>query len=142
MSALTRGTAARAAGAGAAVRAGRARQQPLDGQCDLAIRCHLNDLHLHSIAVVQDGVDVLHIFIGHFGNVDHAYPALRQRNKCAERLHAGHTAFKYVPYLNRQNSILLALFLGGCSGAGRRPSRRTRPQLPVTSTKMRSLGAA
>ena len=116
MAALAGAVLARAAGPGPTVTArltGCRRQQPLDGQRDLAVRCNVDDLHLHSITVVQHRVDILHIFIGHLGNVDHARFALRQRNKCAKGLYAGHTAFQYVPYLNCQNSILLALFLWG-----------------------------
>ena len=82
-------------------------QQPLDGKRDLAVRCHIDDLHLHGVAVMQHGCNVLHILVGHLRNVDHAHAALRQRNKCAKRFYAGDTAFKNIPYLNRQNSILL-----------------------------------
>ncbi len=96
------------AGASALPRgAGCRRQQSLDGQCDLAIRCHIDDLHLHGVAVVQHRCNVLDILVGHLRNVDHAHAALRQRNECAKRLYAGDTAFKNIPYLNRQNSILL-----------------------------------
>ena len=41
------------------------------------------------------------------GWLDHAHAALLQRNECAKRFYAGDTAFKNIPYLNRQNSILL-----------------------------------
>ena len=62
-------------------------QQPLDGQCDLAVRCNVDDLHLYCIAIVQHRVDILHKFVGHLGNVDHADTPLRQRNKCAKGLY-------------------------------------------------------
>ena len=83
------------------------RQQPLDGQRNLAVRCNVDDLHLYCIAIVQHGVDILHELVGYLGNVDHADTSLRQRNKCAKGLYTGHAAFEYVPYLNCQNSILL-----------------------------------
>ena len=98
------------AGAGAAALTGLTRgrrQQPLDGQRDLAVRCHIDDLHLHGVAVMQHSCNVLHILVGHLRNVDHAHAALWQRNECAKRFYAGDTAFKNIPYLNRQNSILL-----------------------------------
>ena len=56
---------------------------------------------------MQHGCNVLHILVGHLRNVDHAHAALRQRNERAKRFYAGDTAFKNIPYLNRQNSILL-----------------------------------
>ena len=87
---------------------------------------------------MQHGCNVLHILVGHLRNVDHAHAALRQRNKCAKRFYAGDTAFKNIPYLNRQNSIPL---LTNVFPAGRKPLG-ARHQLPVTSTKMRSLAAA
>ena len=79
---------------------------------------------------MQNRCNVLHELVGYFGNMDHAHAALRQRHKCAERFHTGNAAFKYVPYLNCQNSILLVFEI------------MLAAQLPVTSTKMRSLGAA
>ena len=56
---------------------------------------------------MQNRCNVLHELVGYFGNMDHAHAALRQRNECAKRFYAGDTAFKNIPYLNRQNSILL-----------------------------------
>ena len=77
------------------------------------------------IAIVQHSVDILHKFVGHLGNVDHADTPLRQRNKCAKGLYTGHAAFEYVPYLNCQNSILLAFqILSTC----RAVSYRSHPQ--------------
>ena len=110
MAALAGAVLARAAGPGPTVTArltGCRRQQPLDGQRDLAVRCHVDDLHLHGVAVMQHSCNVLHILVGHLRNVDHAHAALRQRNERAKRFYAGDTAFKNIPYLNRQNSILL-----------------------------------
>ena len=113
-------------------RARRRRQQALDGQRDLAIRCNVDHLHLDDITIVQNSCNVLHELVGHLGNMDHAYTALRQCDKSAKRLYTGDAALEYVPYLNCQNSILLVFLECAC-----RPAH-----LPVTSTKMRSLGAA
>ena len=82
-------------------------QQPLDGKRDLSVRGHVDDLDFDRIAIVQDGCNVLHKLIGHLGNMDHAHAALRQRNKCAKRLHACDTTLENVSYLNCQSSILL-----------------------------------
>ena len=82
-------------------------QQPLDGKRDLSVRGHVDDLDFDRIAIVQDGCNVLHEFIGHLGNMDHAHAALRQRDKRAKRLHACDTTLENVSYLNCQSSILL-----------------------------------
>ena len=120
--------AARTGACGAASFPGLTRsrgQQTLDRQRDLAVRCNVDDLHLYCIAIVQHGVDILHKFVGYLGNVDHADTPLRQRNKCAKGLYTGHAAFEYVPYLNCQNSILLAFqILSTC----RAVSYRSHPQ--------------
>ena len=58
------------AGAAALMRsAGCRRQQPLDGQRDLAVRCHIDDLHLYGVAVMQHGCNVLHELVRYLGNV-------------------------------------------------------------------------
>ena len=81
---------------------------------------------------MQHGCNVLHELVRYLGNVDHAHPAFRQCHEGTKRLYAGNAALKNVSNLNCQNSILLVFLECAC-----RPAH-----LPVTSTKMRSLGAA